>query len=293
VKQPNERLVALLIEVQRTLDEDIDLGSLAAEFGASAFHFHRTFAAAVGETPKKHVERLRLERAAFLLAVTDEPILDIALAVGFKNPETFSRNFRNFLGLSARGYRQMAKRAQAERVAGTDFHADPDFTLSRARFAKLPAQTLLALRHVGYYGALHERFGTATDPWDELGAWAHERGVPASGARIGIYYDDPTLTPEPLQRADICIAVPEPVEGTERIRSIAFAGGLYAITEYVGRCDTLLSAFRGTADEIRRSPTHTFRDASPLEVVRATNVNGVAGVHRFDVCFAVQKRAPG
>ena len=291
MKAPNDRLVPLLIDVERSLDQDIDLASLAARFGASAFHFHRTFAGAIGETPKKHVERLRLERAAFLIAVTDEPILDIALAVGFKNPETLSRNFRKFLGYSPRSYRQMAKRAQADRVANTDFHSDPVYSLSRARFTKVPAQQLLALRHIGDYGALHERFGTGQDPWDELLEWARERNLPTGDARIGIYYDDPTLTPKPLHRSDICVPVQRPIEGTERIRCIPFAGGLYAIVEYVGRLTTILNGFRGTADEIRRSKIYTFRDAAPLEIVRTTNVGGVAGVHRMDIAFAVQKRS--
>jgi transcriptional regulator GlxA family with amidase domain len=41
----NERLVPLLIDVRRELDQDIDLDSLARKFGTSSFHFHRTFAA--------------------------------------------------------------------------------------------------------------------------------------------------------------------------------------------------------------------------------------------------------
>ena len=290
MKDPNDRLVPLLIEIQRSIDRDIDLAALAKRYGASPFHFHRTFASALGETPKKHVDRLRLERAAFLIAVTEEPILDIALAVGFKNPETLSRNFRKFLGYSPRSYRQMARRAQVDRVANTDFHSDPEFSLSRARFKKLPARTLLALHHIGDYGVLHERFGTRADPWNELLAWARERGVAAGGERIGVYYDDPTVTPKPLHRAEICVPVAGAVAGTQHIRSIPFEGGLYAIVEFEGRISSVLSAFRGTADEIRRSEFYTFASGPPLEIVRATNVNGAAGVHRIDVCFAVQKR---
>lgn len=290
MKKTNERLLPLLIEVQRDLDQDIDLASLATRFGTSPFHFHRTFADALGETPKKHVERLRLERAASLLAVTDQPILEIALAVGFKNPETLSRNFRKFLGYSPSGYRQAAKRLQAERVAHTDFHSSDAYALSRARFEKLPSAHLLAVRHMGHYGALRDRFGNARNPWSELLAWAQAAGVAVSPPCIGIYYDDPTLTPEPLQRADICIGVHRPVAGTAKIRCIEFGGGPYGIVEYVGRTATVLNAFRGLADEIRRSPSFVFRDGPPLEIVRATNVNGTPGVDRIDVCFPVKRR---
>src|SRR5687768_2493272 len=83
----------LLLDVQDKLDQDLSLPSLARRFGYSPFHFHRFFPNTVGETPKQHVDRLRLERAAYKLAITRESILHIALSVGFKNHETFSRAF--------------------------------------------------------------------------------------------------------------------------------------------------------------------------------------------------------
>src|SRR5690606_16748074 len=89
-----ERLLPLLIGLDDGLSEDVRLRELAAKFGTSPFHFHRMFTRAVGETPKKYVERVRLERAALLLAVSDELVVDIGLAVGFRNAETFTRRFK-------------------------------------------------------------------------------------------------------------------------------------------------------------------------------------------------------
>src|SRR5215216_6047705 len=90
-ENPLREVIPLLIGVQSNLDQDISLESLARQYGYSPFHFHRFFSKAVGETPKQHVGRLRLERAAYKLAITAETILEIALSVGFKNHETFSR----------------------------------------------------------------------------------------------------------------------------------------------------------------------------------------------------------
>jgi AraC-like DNA-binding protein/DNA gyrase inhibitor GyrI len=289
--EPTDRFSQLLIEIQAGLDENIDLRSLAGRFGASAFHFHRTFARTIGETPKKHVERLRLERAAMMIAVTDRPIVDIALEVGFKNHETLTRNFRKFAGYTPQGYRRMAKRLQAERVANTNFHASDEYRLSRARFERLAAGSLLAIRHVGQYGALHETFGGEPNPWSELFDWACTKRVAVTPLRIGIYYDDPTLTPAALQRADICIPVRRSTDGDDRVRCIPFAGGTYCIVEYIGHPRLLLNAFRGCADEIRRSQSYVFRDGPPIEIVRETNVAGVAGALRLDACFPVMKRA--
>jgi AraC family transcriptional regulator len=288
-KEQSERLVPLLIEVQRELDQEISLESLASKFGSSSFHFHRMFSDAIGETPKKHIERLRLERAASLLAVTDDPVLDVCLKVGFKNPETFSRNFRKFLGYSPSGYRRMAKIAQAERLQGTDFFGSDEYRLSRARFVTMPSTPLLAMRRMGDYGVLNESFGHDDHAWNKLTRWAHERDIPSNPVLIGLFYDDPTMTPPPLQRCDVCLPVNRIVDGTQTVRCIQFDGGTYGIVEYIGRIKTIINAFRGLADEIRRSDAYVFREGPAVEFLRAANVDGVAGVHRIDACFPVKK----
>ena len=289
MKERKERFVPLLIEVEQDLNQDISLKALASRLGVSSFHFHRSFLGSIGETPKKHVERLRLERASYLLAVTDEPIIDVALAVGFKNPETLSRNFKRFLGLTPRAYRRMAKAAQAERVANTDFHNSSDYRLSRARFEKLPPMHLLAIRRMGAYGTYHAASGDSRNPWSDVLEWASARGISTSPLRLGIYYDDPTLTPKPLQRADFCVAVERPVEGSDPVRCMHFAGGLYGVVEYVGRIEHLLSAFRGLADEIRRSSVYAFAEGPPIDSLLEENVDGSEGVQRIEIAFPVKR----
>lgn len=289
-KSKEQRLVPLLIDVQRDLDRDIDLESLASRFGTSTFHFHRVFSGFIGETPKKHIERLRLEKAAYLLAITDDPVVDIGLAVGFKNPETFARNFRKFIGHSPSGYRRMAKLAQAERLKNVDFFATDEYRLSKARFEELPATPVLAIRRMGQYGEVNRSFGAERHSWHELLEWARKRGACASPVFIGLFYDDPTMTPNALQRCDVCVPVDRSVAGTDQIRYTRFEGGWYGIVEYIGRIDTILSAFRGLADEIRRSGAYAFRDGPSLEFFRTPNVGGQSGVHRIDACLPVEPK---
>src|SRR5215216_1963430 len=113
-QDPLRDVTPLLIDVQHRLDADINLEALARQFGYSPFHFHRVFSKTVGETPKQHVDRLRLERAAYKLAITDDSVLDIALSVGFKNHETFSRAFKRAFGYTPRDYRRACKAAQVD-----------------------------------------------------------------------------------------------------------------------------------------------------------------------------------
>ena len=87
------------------LDDDLSLGALAGQAGLSAFHLHRLFAAATGETPKQYTLRLRLGRAAVLLLTTADSVLEVALACGFQSHETFSRAFRRRFGATPSAYR--------------------------------------------------------------------------------------------------------------------------------------------------------------------------------------------
>src|SRR5687768_2979629 len=93
-EDPLVAVTPLLIDLQLALDRELSLEALARRCGYSPFHFHRFFSSAVGETPKQHVNRLRLERAAYRLAITRATVLEIALSVGFKNHETLSRAFK-------------------------------------------------------------------------------------------------------------------------------------------------------------------------------------------------------
>lgn len=107
----------VLAYVSAHLDGDVSLESLAAHAGYSPFHLHRTFSNAVGETPGQFTFRLRLARAALLLLTSEEPILEVALASGFRSHEVFCRAFHRRFGMTPsayrkRGFAQSLKRSQ-------------------------------------------------------------------------------------------------------------------------------------------------------------------------------------
>jgi AraC family transcriptional regulator len=87
------------------LDEDLSLQALAGRAGLSAFHAHRVFLGTSGETPKQFTLRLRLDRAAALLLVTGNNVIDVALDCGFGSHEAFTRAFRKRFGMTPSAYR--------------------------------------------------------------------------------------------------------------------------------------------------------------------------------------------
>ena len=94
--------------IRRRLDANMSLDALSTRAGWSPFHLHRAFTRMVGETPKQYTLRLRLEGAAARLLASDDSIVDVALAAGFKSHEVFTRAFRRHFGRTPAEYRSTA-----------------------------------------------------------------------------------------------------------------------------------------------------------------------------------------
>jgi AraC family transcriptional regulator len=281
-----------LVEAQDRLDEDLSLDALARSFGYSPFHFHRVFTREVGETPKAHVDRLRLERGWLLVAVTDESILDIALTVGFKSHETFARAFKRCYGLTPTEFRRRAKAAQKERVERNRSFRGAGCTLSEVRFVRLPATRLLAIRHVQSYATLRLAPLTADDPyWTTLVAWAEAKKIAYTPVAIGIYHDIPGVTPEDAQRSDFCIPLGAGAEPTEPFRCIPFEAGEFGVIEHLGPYTTIDQAYRNLADEIRRAADrYMFDSIAPFQIFREVHIGGDPNLNRTEVYFRVTRR---
>ncbi len=281
-------MIPLLIEIQSNLAQDLDLETLARRFGYSPFHFQRVFKEAVGETPWQYVHRLRLEKAAYLLLITGDSILDISLVVGFRNHETFSRAFRKAFGCAPSEYRKEGRREQRQRIERNRDFRGRSCTLSEVRFESLRPMTLLCIRTVGDYWKIPRSFSNEDRLWSRLVSWTYERGIASQGLPIGLYHDDPTVTPPAAQRCDACIPIgPTAVPGGRGLRCLDFAGGGYGVIEHTGPASTIDQAFRRLADAIRISPRYTFRDGPAVEIERDTLVGAEAAIHHTDIYLPV------
>src|SRR5215208_3221893 len=104
--------------MDRCYADALDVEWLARSVALSRAHFIRSFRATFGETPHRYLQRRRIERAMALLRNTDKPVTEICLDVGFTSLGTFSRTFRDVLGISPRGYRRRAPDEPQGRVPG-------------------------------------------------------------------------------------------------------------------------------------------------------------------------------
>lgn len=89
----SDRIRIALNFAREHLAEELPVERLAEAARLSLRQFGRAFRRETGETPAKAVERLRVEAARLRLQDGSEPIEQIALAVGFTDPERMRRAF--------------------------------------------------------------------------------------------------------------------------------------------------------------------------------------------------------
>lgn len=276
-----ERVVA-------SLDEALDLERLARVAALSPFHFHRIFRGMVGETPLELHRRLRLERAAYQLNASDEPVTSIAFGAGYDSHEAFTRAFRARYAASPSEFRQAGalarsactRPAQPEIAARSGIHFDPQrapgaplpFTpgehAMNVAIKTLPALRTATVRHVGPYSRISEAFARLGDIAGRAGLFQQRPTM------LAIYHDDPETTPEAELSSHAAVVIDESAPLPEGLGEIRLPAGRYASFLHVGPYEQLGDAwarFMGqwlpqSGERIGKGETFEIYRNTPMEV---------------------------
>ena len=90
-------------------DEHFTVDALAERLSMSRGHAHRRLRELLDETPTDVIRRIRLERAAQLLAGRSGSVSEVAYAVGFKSVSHFSKCFRDHCATTPSQYPKNAE----------------------------------------------------------------------------------------------------------------------------------------------------------------------------------------
>lgn len=95
---PKWRLKRVTAYIEENLGESVTLAGMAEAAGLSRMHFAAQFRIATGVRPHDYLLRRRIERAQALLLDTRDPLVEVALAVGFQTQAHFTTVFRRLVG---------------------------------------------------------------------------------------------------------------------------------------------------------------------------------------------------
>ena len=203
------------------LDDDLDIERLADVAAMSPWHWHRIYHAMRGETVAATVKRLRLQRAATLLAQTKTPIAEIAIRSGFSGAPAFTRAFAEAYGLPPAKYREEG--SHTDFPAGTLHPPRRSWAIEIKALPELPA---LAMPHIGSYMQIGRAFETL------FGALAARQAMPNPIRMIGIYGDDPTTIAEDKLRSHAALI--GDADAAAPVERHILRGGDYAVLRHKG-----------------------------------------------------------
>lgn len=103
-----ESLNEALLYIERHLFEEADSEKAARHVGISRFYLERTFAALTGMSVSEYIRARRLTLAGQELLTSDAKIIDLAFRYGYDTPESFTKAFSRFHGVTPSSARRMS-----------------------------------------------------------------------------------------------------------------------------------------------------------------------------------------
>lgn len=250
----------------------LELEKLANLAGFSPFHFHRIFAALMGETVAEYVRRVRLAAAVQRLLHSTEPVTEIALTVGYETPAAFTKAFRQRFGVVPTALRTMERTAAFALLLEQPALNSPKGRTLTPEIRTLPDQRVLYARGRGLID--YTFFKAADEAFANLMCYlAEHRLMDKFTACVGITPDDYDVVPHAECRFDAGVvlkaAVPVTdvlVEPAGKVNLQVLPAGRWAVFQHKGSYDTLWQSWNvAYRDWLPRSGARP-RDVPPVEV---------------------------
>lgn len=86
--------------IEDNLTEELDISDIAAKAYVSPFYFQKIFNVLCGFTVGEYIRNRRLTLAAEELSKSDVKVIDVAVKYGYDSPDSFTRAFTKFHGIS-------------------------------------------------------------------------------------------------------------------------------------------------------------------------------------------------
>ena len=305
------RINRLIDFIDKNIDKEFSLKTLAEVACFSPFHFHRIFKAMSGETLHQFVQRLRIEKAAAqLIHCPKKSITEIAFNCGFSGSAAFARAFRNNFLMSASEWRSQ-NRLQNSKICKTKSNFWKEFDISsyyidsvtnnliwriqmqdkkniQVEVKNMPEFHVAYVRHIGPYKGDNELFENL---FIKLMNWAGPRGLlrfPKTTV-MSVYHDDPKITEEDKLRTSACVTVPEgtPVEG--EIGKMKIPGGEFAVASFeLTGGEEYEKAWNFVFGEWLPESCYQPDDRRCYEIYHNNPKEHPEGLHIVDICVPVK-----
>ncbi|KGT89352.1 helix-turn-helix domain-containing protein [Pantoea sp. EABMAA-21] len=94
--------------IDNNIEARLDLDTVAGRAGYSKWHLQRMFKEHTGYPLGEYIRNKKLKKSADRLTTTNEPILNVAISLGFDSQQSFNRSFKRQYGVAPGAWRRHA-----------------------------------------------------------------------------------------------------------------------------------------------------------------------------------------
>lgn len=250
----HSRFRKVLEYINSHLDDDLTVDHLSNVAAFSKYHFHRQFSELFGISVYKYVQLTRMKRASYQLAFRENmQIIDISLASGYENHESFSRAFKKSIGQTPSEFREHPQwhpwHLTYQPLSNLRIeHMKLENQSTQVKLITFKDTKVAALEHRGDPNLI----GNSVRKFIE---WRKQNNLsPQVSATFNILYDDPSETCPDDYRFDICASTERDVaENPFGVVKKTIPGDRCAVLRHIG------------ADaNLRKSITYLYSQWLPL-----------------------------
>jgi len=217
------------------LDDNLSIDRLSNVAAFSKYYFHRQFSKLLGISVYRYVQLTRLKRASYQLTFRKQiPIIDISLASGYENHESFSRAFKKSIGQTPSEFREHPQwkpwHLIYQPLSGLrSKYMKPDHQPDKVRVIMFKEVKVAVLEHRGNPNLV----GNSARKFIE---WRKQNNLsPQVSSTFNILYDEPSETSPEDFRLDICASTERDVaDNPFGVVEKTIPGGRCAVLRHIG-----------------------------------------------------------
>ena len=243
--------------INGNLNEAIDLNKISEIANISEFHFHRIFKAYIGETVGSYISRLRLEKAAQKLHITNFTLTEIAERTGYQSQYSLSKAFKNHFGVTPTAFKNIQTyfSSQISKTEHEPLELHPNILISDNK-------NLVYIRIIAKYGSELD-YRTA---WKKLWQYAKQKNIVSENSEfIGLSFDDPNITSHEQCRFYACISTDKPQKPEGEFGLQTIEKGKFAVFIHQGTYSGLNNLYQSIYMDWLPSTKIRLRHSMPFE----------------------------
>ncbi|RDU24902.1 AraC family transcriptional regulator [Anaerosacchariphilus polymeriproducens] len=286
--------------IEQNIGKSMTIEELSNVAGFSKYHFSRIFQGMLHESLAYYVNRIRMERALFLLAHrADKNMTDIAYELGFSDSAVFSRTFKNYYEVSPKEYRKEYNENFKDSFLLSEYNKNkekkewevgPRSVSGLITIENIEEKQAVYVRHNGTYETLAKAYVSLMQT---LFIHADNQKLLVDGQNwvLAIYHDNPEFGEKSQFRTSLCLTVPKDIRIQEDgvLGRMIIEGGLYAVGHFQIQKEQYSDAWNYMYQEWISGSGYVPRNYCPFEVYRNNPHTSENHINEVDIYVPIEQ----